>query len=56
VNLKPGETKEVSFELGYDELKMLDPNLNWVVEPGEFEVMIGASSEDIRLTETFSVN
>ncbi|HKJ78349.1 MAG TPA: fibronectin type III-like domain-contianing protein, partial [Prolixibacteraceae bacterium] len=56
VKLEPGETKEVSFELGYDELKMLDPNLNWVVEPGEFEVMIGASSEDIRLTETFSVN
>lgn len=56
VKLEPGETQEVSFELGYNELKMLDAGLNWVVEPGEFEVMIGASSEDIRITETFNVN
>ncbi|MCF8225303.1 MAG: glycoside hydrolase family 3 C-terminal domain-containing protein [Bacteroidales bacterium] len=49
VSLGPGETKEVGFELGFEELKMLDREMNWVVEPGEFEIMIGASSEDIRL-------
>ncbi len=47
--LEPGESKTISFELGFKELKMLDKDLNWVVEPGEFNVMIGSSSEDIRL-------
>ena len=50
INLQPGESKGVSFKLGYKELKMLDRDLNWVVEPGEFDVMVGSSSEDIRLT------
>jgi beta-glucosidase len=34
---------------------LLDKNMNWTVEPGEFEVMIGASSEDIKLKKTFTV-
>lgn len=49
VALEAGETKVISFEIGYDELKMLDKDLDWVVEPGEFVIMIGSSSEDIRL-------
>jgi len=49
IYLKPGESKTISFELGFKELKMLDKDLNWVVEPGEFNVMIGSSSENIRL-------
>lgn len=56
VLLEPGETKKVTFEIGYNELKMLDADLKWVVEPGEFEIMIGASSEDIHLRETIEVN
>ena len=55
IKLEPGESKQVSFELGFKELKMLDKNLDWVVEPGEFEVMIGSSSEDIRLNGIFNV-
>ncbi|NQU88443.1 MAG: glycoside hydrolase family 3 C-terminal domain-containing protein, partial [Mariniphaga sp.] len=55
VKLEPGETKQINFEIGFDELKMLDVNLNWVVEPGEFSVMIGSSSEDIRLNSSFNV-
>ena len=50
VNLDPGETKQVSFELGYDHLKMLDRDLHWTVEPGEFSIMAGSSSGDIRLS------
>jgi beta-glucosidase len=55
ISLDPGETKMVRFTLGPDELALLDAQLNWVVEPGTFEVMIGHSSKDIRLKGTFEV-
>ncbi|CAI8287398.1 MAG: Thermostable beta-glucosidase B [Owenweeksia sp. TMED14] len=55
IRLNPGESKQLTFELGFKELKMLDKNLDWIVEPGEFEVMIGSSSEDIRLNGSFNV-
>ena len=49
VHLEPGEEKEVRFELGRDQLMMLDRDMHWVVEPGAFRIMIGGSSKDIRL-------
>lgn len=49
ISLKPGETRQVTFSLKPEDLQILDRNMNWTVEPGEFEVMIGASSQDIRL-------
>jgi beta-glucosidase len=49
VHLNPGQKTEVTFTLGPQELRMLDRDLKWVVEPGTFRVMIGASSKDIRL-------
>ncbi len=55
IHLKKGETKEVSFELTPELLSMLDIDLNRIVEPGEFRIMIGASSNDIRLRETLKV-
>lgn len=55
VNLKPGETKKVAFVLKPSHLQILDKNMNWTVEPGEFEIMVGASSRDIRLKTTISV-
>jgi beta-glucosidase len=55
IHLKAGESREVSFALGPDDLRMLDRDLRWVVEPGVFRVMIGASSEDIRLRGEFTV-
>jgi len=55
VTLKPGETKTLHFTLHPDDLALLDKNMNWTVEPGEFEVMIGASSEDIKLKKTFTI-
>ena len=56
VRLEPGESTTVSFILTRDELKMLDKDLDWVVEPGEFNIMIGSSSEDIRLEGTLRIN
>ncbi|MDP4878945.1 MAG: fibronectin type III-like domain-contianing protein, partial [Opitutales bacterium] len=45
VSLAPGETQTVVFKLNpRRDLKMLDLNKNWVVEPGEFKVMLGTSS------------
>jgi beta-glucosidase len=49
--LKAGESKEVSFNITPGLLKMLNGNMQWVVEPGEFRIMIGASSKDIRLRD-----
>lgn len=41
VNLKPGQVKTITFELGPDELSLLNEDMEPVVEPGIFEVMIG---------------
>ncbi len=54
ITLEPGESKTVRFRIGPEQMVMLDKDMNWTVEPGEFEVRIGSSSEDIRLRETFT--
>lgn len=55
VHLLPGEEKEIKFVIHPTDLKLLNINEEWVVEPGEFNVMIGASSNDIRLRNSFYV-
>lgn len=49
IHLNAGESREVSFVVNPEMLSMLDINLKKVVEPGDFRMMIGASSKDIRL-------
>jgi beta-glucosidase len=56
VALAPGESKEVRFTLGPDDLRMLDKDLHWIVEPGAFRVMIGSSSKDIRLRGELTIH
>ena len=55
VALAAGETKTVRFVLPISSLGFHNVDLNYVVEPGAFEVMVGSSSEDIRLTGSFEV-
>jgi len=55
VSLAPGEAKTVSFELGPRDMELLSRDMEPVVEPGRFSVMIGSSSEDLRLEGGFDV-
>ena len=55
IRLKKGESKEVSFTVTPEMLSMLDLNLKRVVEPGDFRIMIGASSYDVRLRDIITV-
>ena len=55
IHLKPGETTEVIFEITPQLLSMLNKDLESVVEAGEFKIMIGASSKDIRLRGIITV-
>jgi beta-glucosidase len=55
ISLNPGEKQTINFILHSDDLALLDKNMNWTVEPGDFEILIGSSSVDIRLKKKFSV-
>ncbi|HAJ81983.1 MAG TPA: beta-glucosidase, partial [Zunongwangia profunda] len=55
VSIKAGETKTVQFELLPKELSLFDTEMKQKVQAGEFKLMIGASSEDIRLETTFKI-
>jgi beta-glucosidase len=55
VPLAPGETRTVHFTLTPEDLQLYDRDNHWTVEPGRFTVMIGASSENIRLRGHFTI-
>jgi beta-glucosidase len=55
VELKPNETRTLSFEIPCSELGLWNKQMEYVVEPGDFEIMVGNSSEDIHLKDTFNV-
>jgi len=55
IRLEAGEVQELSFVIQPEMLSMLDKDLQPVIEPGEFRIMIGTSSEDIRLRKIFQV-
>ena len=57
VSLKAGESKTVSLKIDKSALSFYDvKSKSWVVEPGEFEVLVGNSSRNILLNDTFKVN
>jgi beta-glucosidase len=55
ITLAPGERRTVRFTLDRNALSFWNEQLKWVAEPGEFQVMVGAASDDIRLRETFTL-
>jgi beta-glucosidase len=55
VNLQPGESKTVEFSLFTEDLKFYNQDMEYIFEPGDFNIMIGSSSEDIRLNSTITV-
>lgn len=55
VHLRPGERRELEFRLGPEQLQLFNADQRWVIEPGRFTVMVGASSQDIRASGRFIV-
>lgn len=56
VGLNPGEEKTVEMIIDKSALSFFDPKLkDWNAENGEFEILIGSSSQDIKLKEKFSL-
>lgn len=55
IELKPGVAKKVKFTIDFEELSLWNEEMIKVVEPGDFEIQIGSSSEDIRLKGEFTV-
>ena len=55
VDLKPGETRSVTLNLGPEDLQLLDRDMHWRVAPSDFEIMVGASSEDLPLKGVLKV-
>ena len=55
IHLQPGEEQTVNFTLTPQDLGLWDKNNRFTVEPGSFSVMVGASSQDIRLKGSFEV-
>ena len=55
IHLQPGETKNISFQITPEMLSMLDKNLNEIIEPGAFRIMIGSSSRDLKLKANLTV-
>lgn len=56
VRLKPGEEQQLTFTLRAGDLEIINREMQRTVEPGEFTVMVGASSADIRLEGKFRVD
>ncbi|MBQ2277924.1 MAG: fibronectin type III-like domain-contianing protein, partial [Clostridia bacterium] len=55
ISLRAGETEKVTFILDYDDFKLYGLDNKWKVEPGEFNILIGASASDIRIQKMITI-
>jgi len=49
ISMRPGETRTVTLDITPESLAFYDLHMKYVVEPGEFEIMVGSSSRDTDL-------
>jgi beta-glucosidase len=55
ITLKAGETRTIKFTIDKEKLSFYNQQVQWVAEPGDFELMMGAASNDIRLKDVFEL-
>jgi beta-glucosidase len=55
IMLQPGETRVVQFIIDKEKLSFYNEKLQWITQPGQFDLMIGSSSSDIRLKDVFEL-
>ncbi|HEX7585168.1 MAG TPA: beta-glucosidase BglX [Prolixibacteraceae bacterium] len=55
IKLNIGESKTIKFVIDKEKLSFYNQKLEWVAEPGDFELMIGSSSKDIKLSDSFEL-
>jgi beta-glucosidase len=55
VSLAPGEVKTIRFKIDREKLSFYNKQLQWIAEPGSFELMIGSASDDIRLHQSIEL-
>jgi len=55
IALKAGESKKITFTIDREKLSFFNRQLTWAAEPGDFDLMIGASSKDIRMSDSFEL-
>jgi len=53
--LQPGEKKVITFTIDKEKLSFYNDKLQWITQPGTFDLMIGSSSSDIRLKQSFEL-
>ena len=56
IMIKAGETKRIELAINRDDLSLMNQKMERVVEPGSFTIMVGASSDDIRLTSKLVIS
>ena len=56
VSLQPGEAKRVIFTVSPSQMAFMDEDGKWVIEAGQIDVEVGASSEDVRLSSAFRIS
>lgn len=55
VELKPGESKQISIEVPVKELQFLDEKMNWIVEKGTYRIFVGNSSKNLPLKQNIEI-
>jgi len=55
IKLQAEQSETIKFIIDKEKLSFYNQQLQWVAEPGDFDLMIGASSRDIRLKDSFEL-